>query len=373
MLNVGFVGWRGMVGSVLMQRMQQQNDFSKIHPVFFSTSNSGGTAPIINGTNAILQDANDINVLLKLDCIVTTQGSKYTDRVLPLLKQAGFKGYWIDASSTLRMSSESTIVLDPINRHVIDKAIYDGIKVFCGGNCTVSLMMMAVHGLLDNNLIEWISSMTYQSASGAGANSMKELLKQSGYLYNNVSELLADKNQDILALDSHVSEVLRSSNLPRENFGASLVGNLIPWVDVGLENGQTKEEWKGGAETNKILGLAHEDIKVDGLCVRVGSMRCHSEALTIKLKRKDLSLSEIEQIIASANEWVKVIPNTKEDTLRYLTPVAVSGKLDIAVGRIRRLSFGEDYITLFTVGDQLLWGAAEPLRRMLQIIVAYHE
>lgn len=373
MLKVGFVGWRGMVGSVLMNRMQEQNDFYKIHPVFFSTSNPGGVAPFINGVSSTLQDAYDFDVLLNLDCIVTTQGSEYTNKVLPLLKEAGFKGYWIDASSTLRMSNESIIVLDPINRHVIDKAIHDGVKVFCGGNCTVSLMMMAVHGLLANNLVEWISSMTYQSASGAGANSMKELLKQSGYLYNNVSELLADKNQDILAIDSHVSEVLRSSNVPNGNFGVSLVGNLIPWIDVGLDNGQTKEEWKGLSETNKILGLTHDNIKVDGLCVRVGSMRCHSEALTIKLNRKDLSLSEIEQIIASANEWVKVIPNTKDDTLKNLTPVAVSGKLDIAVGRIRKLSFGGDYITLFTVGDQLLWGAAEPLRRMLQILVAYHE
>jgi aspartate-semialdehyde dehydrogenase len=368
MLKVGFVGWRGMVGSVLMDRMHQQNDFSKINAVFFSTSNAGGDAPVINGASSKLLDAYNIDALLEQDCIVTTQGSEYTQKVLPLLKQKGYDGYWLDASSTLRMSDESVIVLDPINRHVIDKALKDGVKVFCGGNCTVSLMMMALNGLFANNLIEWVSSMTYQSASGAGANNMRELLSQSGFLYNNVAELLTDSRADILAIDNRVNEILRSKDLPTGYFETSLAGNVIPWVDVALPNGQTKEEWKGASETNKILGFSPDAVKVDGLCVRVGSMRCHSQALTIKLNRKDLSLSEIEKIIASANEWVKVIPNTKEDTLKYLTPVAISGKLDIAIGRIRKLSFGDDYLTVFTVGDQLLWGAAEPLRRMLSIL-----
>jgi aspartate-semialdehyde dehydrogenase len=372
MLKVGFVGWRGMVGSVLMERMQAENDFSKIDALFFSTSNAGGEAPNFAGVASKLLDAYHIDSLVGLDCIVTTQGSEYTEHVLPLLKQAGFKGYWLDASSSLRMKDESVIVLDPINRNVIDKALADGVKVFCGGNCTVSLMLMGLGGLFANNLVEWISSMTYQSASGAGANNMRELLAQSGYLYNNVSELLADSKKDILSIDARVSESLRSSDLPTQYFGAPLAGNVIPWIDAALDNGQTKEEWKGASETNKILGFSPNTIKVDGLCVRVGSMRCHSQALTIKLKRKDLSVSEIETIIANANEWVKVVPNNKADTLKSLTPVAISGKLDIAVGRIRKLSFGDDFLTVFTIGDQLLWGAAEPIRRMLDILVKYH-
>ena len=372
MLKVGFVGWRGMVGSVLMERMREENDFTKIKPFFFSTSNAGGTAPNVGAESSRLLDAYNIDELAKLDCIVTTQGSDYTQEVLPNLKAAGFNGYWLDAASLLRMKDDAVIVLDPINRKVIDQALDKGTKVFCGGNCTVSLMLMGLGGLFENNLVEWISSMTYQSASGAGANNMRELLSQSGYMHDSVADLLKDSKNDILAIDAKVSQALRSNALPTQYFGAPLAGNVLPWIDAQLDNGQTKEEWKGAAETNKVLGLSHNSIKVDGLCVRVGSMRCHSQALTIKLTDKNLSLLEIEQIIANANQWVKVVSNNKADTLKSLTPVAISGKLDIAVGRMRKLSFGEDYLTVFTVGDQLLWGAAEPIRRMLDILVHYH-
>lgn len=372
MLKVGFVGWRGMVGSVLMERMREENDFIKISPVFFSTSNAGGDGPIVNNKTFKLEDAYNIDVLLGLDCIVTTQGSDYTHDVLPKLQAKGFKGYWLDASSSLRMKDDAVIVLDPINRNVIDNALQSGTKIYCGGNCTVSLMLMGLGGLFANNLVEWISSMTYQSASGAGANNMRELLTQSGYMFNSVTDLLSDSKNDILAVDARVSSALRSKDIPTEYFGAPLAGNVLPWIDSQMDNGQTKEEWKGAAETNKILGLNPNSIKVDGLCVRVGSMRCHSQALTVKLKDKNLKVSELEKIIASHNKWVKVVANNKPDTLKYLTPVAISGKLDIAVGRIRKLSFGEDYLTIFTVGDQLLWGAAEPIRRMLDILVEFH-
>lgn len=372
MLKVGFVGWRGMVGSVLLERMLQENDFSKITPIFFSTSNVGGNPPEVGVKASKLLDAYDINALGELDCIVTTQGSDYTSEVLPKLKAIGFSGYWLDASSALRMTDNSVIVLDPINRDVIDNALNSGVKAYSGGNCTVSLMLMALGGLFKQGLIEWVDSMTYQAASGAGANNMRELLVQSGQMYNGVADLLGDSKNGILAVDARVNEILRSPNLPTQYFGAPLAGNVLAWIDSALENGQTKEEWKGGAETNKILGLAPNTIKVDGLCVRVGSMRCHSQALTIKLKDKNISLTEIEKIIASHNQWVQVVANNKADTLKYLTPVAVSGTLGVAIGRLRKLSFGDDFLTAFTVGDQLLWGAAEPIRRMLNILNEYH-
>ena len=369
MLKVGFVGWRGMVGSVLMERMREENDFMAIDPYFFSTSAAGGAAPQVGKDAGTLLDAYDINKLVALDCIVTTQGSDYTHAVLDKLRQAGWNGYWLDASSSLRMTPDALIVLDPINNANIEQALAQGIKNYVGGNCTVSLMLLALDGLFKADLIEWISSMTYQAASGAGANNIRELLKQSGALYNVTKDLLDDKNASILDIDRLVTQELHSSEFPQQYFGAPLAGSVIPWIDAGMENGQTKEEWKGGVEANKILGLIPDAVKVDGTCVRVGVLRSHSQALTIKLKRNDLSLAEIEQIIAKANPWVKFVANNKPDTLRELTPASVSGTLDIAVGRLKTLKFGPEYISLFTVGDQLLWGAAEPLRRMLNILV----
>lgn len=369
MLKVGFVGWRGMVGSVLMKRMREENDFSKIEPVFFSTSAAGGVAPSVGKDVGVLQDAYNLVELTKLDCILTTQGSDYTHEVLPKLREAGWNGYWIDAASALRMKDDAVIVLDPINRQHIDSALENGIKDYIGGNCTVSLMLLGLDGLFKADLVEWISSMTYQAASGAGANNIRELLSQCGVLHSVTADLLADKNASILDIDAKVSEALHSAEFPQQYFGAPLAGSVIPWIDAGLENGQTKEEWKGGVEANKILGYAPETVKVDGVCVRVGVLRSHSQALTIKLKRNDLSLDEIENIIVSANPWVKFVANNKPETLKELTPASVSGTLDIAVGRLKRLNFGPEYISLFTVGDQLLWGAAEPLRRMLNILV----
>ncbi|MFN7095082.1 MAG: aspartate-semialdehyde dehydrogenase, partial [Burkholderiales bacterium] len=319
-----------------------------------------------------LLDAYDLTALARLDCIICTQGSEYTQQILPRLRQAGFTGYWLDASSCLRMDKDAIIVLDPINRPIIDAGLADGVKNFTGGNCTVSLMLMAIGGLFKHNLIEWVSSMTYQAASGAGANNMRELLQQSGQLYTEVQHLLADPQANILAIDKQVKQTLMSENLPTQHFGASLAGNVLPWIDTALENGQTREEWKGMAETNKILGLAPDSVKVDGICVRVGSMRCHSQALTIKLKEDKLNLTDIAEIIKQTNQWVKYVPNDKTSTLTGLTPVSVSNTLDIAVGRLRPLNIGEGYFTLFTVGDQLLWGAAEPIRRMLSILVEYH-
>lgn len=369
MLKVGFVGWRGMVGSVLMKRMREENDFSKVEPVFFSTSAAGGVAPSVGKDVGVLQDAYNLAELTKLDCILTTQGSDYTHEVLPKLREAGWNGYWIDAASALRMKDDAVIVLDPINRQHIDSALENGIKDYIGGNCTVSLMLLGLDGLFKADLVEWISSMTYQAASGAGANNIRELLSQCGVLHSVTADLLADKNASILDIDAKVSEALHSADFPQQYFGAPLAGSVIPWIDAGLDNGQTKEEWKGGVEANKILGYAPETVKVDGVCVRVGVLRSHSQALTIKLKRNDLSLEEIEKIIASANPWVKFVANNKPETLKELTPASVSGTLDIAVGRLKRLNFGPEYISLFTVGDQLLWGAAEPLRRMLNILV----
>ena len=369
MLKVGFVGWRGMVGSVLMERMREENDFMAIDPYFFSTSAAGGVAPQVGKDAGTLLDAYDINKLVALDCIVTTQGSDYTHAVLDKLRQAGWNGYWLDASSSLRMTPDALIVLDPINNANIEQALAQGIKNYVGGNCTVSLMLLALDGLFKADAIEWISSMTYQAASGAGANNIRELLQQSGAVYNAVKDILDDKNTTILDIDRRVSQELRSDSFPKQYFGAPLAGSVIPWIDAGMENGQTKEEWKGSVETNKILGFAPDTIKVDGTCVRVGALRSHSQALTIKLKRKDLSLEQIAELIANANEWVKLVPNSKPETLAELTPAAISGSLTIAVGRLKRLKFGDDFISLFTVGDQLLWGAAEPIRRMLNILV----
>jgi aspartate-semialdehyde dehydrogenase len=363
-MKVGLVGWRGMVGSVLLQRMQQENDFAGIEPVFFSTSQAGAPAPLNAGT---LKNASDITELIKLDVILTCQGGDYTKAVHPELRKAGWKGYWIDAASTLRMEPNAVIILDPVNRHVIDAALAKGQKDFIGGNCTVSLMLMALGGLFRANLVEWLSSMTYQAASGAGAPNMRELLGQMGVLHDSVADLLKDPGSAILDIDREVTATLRSEAMPRREFGFPLAGNLLPWIDREVEDGQSREEWKGYAETNKILGNA-TSIPVDGICVRVGAMRCHSQALTIKLTR-DLPIGDIENLISEDNQWVRLIPNTKADTLNWLTPAAVSGTLAVPIGRLRKMKMGPHYLSAFTCGDQLLWGAAEPLRRMLRILL----
>ena len=369
--SVGFVGWRGMVGSVLMHRMRQENDFSGLDPVFFSTSNAGGRAPDWAG-GAMLQDAHDIDALKKLPIIVTAQGGDYTSAVHSKLRAAGWKGFWVDAASTLRMTPEAVIVLDPVNRSVIDKALANGQKDFVGGNCTVSCMLMGLAGLFNAGLVQWMTSMTYQAASGGGAQHMRELLKQFGLINQAVAAELDDPASAILAIDKGVLELQRSGNLPVDNFRVPLAGNLIPWIDKDLGNGVSREEWKAGVETNKILGrgegFTEPAIPIDGLCVRIGAMRCHSQALTIKLT-KDVPLDEVSQIIAEGTAWAKVIPNSREQTMTELSPVAVTGTLDIPVGRLRKMSMGADYLSAFTVGDQLLWGAAEPLRRMLNILL----
>jgi len=368
---VGFVGWRGMVGSVLMQRMRDENDFAGIEPVFFSTSNAGGRAPDWAG-KSVLQDAHDLEALKKLPIIVTTQGGDYTSAVHAKLRASGWQGHWIDAASTLRMSPEAVIVLDPVNRGVIDRALAKGTKDFVGGNCTVSCMLMGLAGLFNAGLIEWMTSMTYQAASGGGAQHMRELLKQFGLLNERVSAELADPASAILAIDKAVLDLQRSGELPVDNFGVPLAGNLIPWIDKDLGNGVSREEWKASAETNKILGRGEgfdqPAIPIDGLCVRIGAMRCHSQALTIKLT-KDVPLDEITERLENGTPWAKVIPNSKEATMADLSPVAVTGTLDIPVGRLRKMSMGPQYLSAFTVGDQLLWGAAEPLRRMLNILL----
>jgi aspartate-semialdehyde dehydrogenase len=375
---VGFVGWRGMVGSVLMERMLIENDFAAIEPIFFSTSNVGGQVPAIGGkviakNETVLQDANSIDALKKCDYIVSTQGGDYTNAIFTPLRDSGWQGHWIDAASTLRMKPDAVIVLDPVNRHVIDQAFSKNNRNWIGGNCTVSLMMLGLDGLFKADLVEWVSAMTYQAASGAGAQNMRELLLQMGYLHDSVKHDLANPSSAILEIDSQVTQALRSSDYPKSNFrNTPLAGSLIPWIDVPVENGQTKEEWKGGAECNKILGLppfrTAGSIPIDGICVRVGAMRCHSQGLTIKLK-KHVSIPDIEQIIARANDWVKVVPNDREATERLLTPAAVTGTLQIPIGRMHQLAMGPEYIGAFTVGDQLLWGAAEPLRRILQILL----
>ncbi len=367
MKTVGFVGWRGMVGSVLMARMRAENDFAHIDPVFFTTSNVGGKGP--GESKGPLEDAKSIADLKRMDAIVTCQGGDYTNEIHPKLRAAGWNGFWIDAASALRMKNDAVIILDPVNMQVIKDALGRGVKDYIGGNCTVSLMLMALHGLFREGLIEWMTAMTYQAASGAGAQNMRELIAQMGAAHASVGELLADPASAILEIDRKVAATLRSAALPKEHFGVALAGSLIPWIDKEMDNGQSREEWKGQAEGNKILGRENRPIAIDGICVRIGAMRCHSQALTVKLTR-DLPLSEIEAILASANDWVKVIPNTREASVRELTPAAVTGSLNVPVGRLRKLSMGGQYLSAFTVGDQLLWGAAEPLRRMLRILLA---
>ena len=362
-MKVGIVGWRGMVGSVLMQRMLEENDFAGIEPVFFSTSQAGQAAPLNAGT---LKNADDIAELKKLDIILTCQGGDYTKAIHPELRKQGWNGYWIDAASTLRMEDNAVIILDPVNRAVIDKALANGQKDFIGGNCTVSLMLMGLGGLFRAGLIEWISSMTYQAASGAGAPNMRELLSQMGVLNRTVAEELKTLGSAILEIDQKVTDALRDGSMPTKEFGFPLAGNVLPWIDREVEDGQSREEWKGFAETNKILGTT-SPIPVDGICVRVGAMRCHSQALTIKLNR-DVPIADIENLIRNDNQWVKLIPNTKAETLAGLTPAAVSGTLTVPVGRLRKMKMGPQYLSAFTCGDQLLWGAAEPLRRMMRIL-----
>lgn len=368
MKKLGLVGWRGMVGSVLMQRMQEEQDFKLVEPVFFTTSQAGEAAPDVGQGSSTLKDATDLAELAKMDVIITCQGGDYTKEIHQPLRDSGWNGYWIDAASSLRMKDNAVIILDPVNRHVIDKALAEGTKDYIGGNCTVSLMLIALGGLFAEDLIEWVAPMTYQAASGAGAKNMRELISQMGDLYDAVKDPLADPASAILEIDQAIAERMRSKDFPADQFGVPLAGSLIPWIDTQLPSGQSREEWKGGAETNKILGIQENPIAIDGLCVRIGAMRCHSQALTIKLK-KDISVAEIEAKLAAANDWVKVIPNNKEITVQELTPTKVTGTLSVPVGRIRKLAMGPEYISAFTVGDQLLWGAAEPLRRMLRIIL----
>lgn len=366
---VGLVGWRGMVGSVLMQRMQDEGDFAHINAMFFSTSNVGGKAPAFANTETTLQDAKDITTLKKCDIIITCQGGDYTSEIYPQLRATGWNGYWIDAASTRRMEDDAVIVLDPVNLQVIKSALSRGVKDYIGGNCTVSCMMMGLGGLFQHDLIDWISSMTYQAASGGGAQHMRELLTQFGSVHAEVAGLLADPASAILEIDRKVLTKQHSFETSEiKQFGVPLAGNLIPWIDKDLGNGQSKEEWKAGVEANKILGRSDRPIPVDGLCVRIGAMRCHSQALTIKLK-KDVPLDEIQDIIASNNQWVKVVANNREDSMQQLSPAAVTGSLNIPVGRLRKMQMGGEYLSAFTVGDQLLWGAAEPLRRVLRIIL----
>lgn len=373
MMLVGLVGWRGMVGSVLMQRMQEEGDFDHIEPVFFSTSNTGGAAPAMAKNEKTLQDANNIDALKKCEIIITCQGGDYTNDIYPKLRASGWNGHWIDAASSLRMNDDAVIILDPVNLPVIKQALVKGQKNWIGGNCTVSCMLMGVGALYKAGLVEWMSTQTYQAASGGGAQHMRELLTQYGTLNAEVRALLDDPKSAILEIDRKL--IARQRSLSGEeiaNFGVPLGGSLIPWIDKDLGNGMSKEEWKGMAETNKILGQGEgfgtAAVPVDGFCIRIGAMRCHSQALTFKLK-KDVPVADIEAMIAADNAWVKVVPNTREDSVRDLTPVAVTGTMTIPVGRIRKLAMGPEYLGAFTVGDQLLWGAAEPLRRMLRILI----
>ncbi|MBM9615648.1 aspartate-semialdehyde dehydrogenase [Desulfobulbus rhabdoformis] len=370
MKKVGIIGWRGMVGSVLMERMRQEGDFQGYEPSFFSTSQAGQAGPEVNGTVYELLDARNVALLSEMDIIVSCQGGGYTAEVHPQLLAKNWAGYWIDAASKLRLDEDSIIVLDPVNRNVIDQGLAKGIKKYIGGNCTVSLMMMGLGGLFAKGWVEWITSQTYQAASGAGAKNMRELVEQMRLVGENAQDYLDDPATTILNLDRNVIDTLRNPAFPTANFGAPLAGSLIPWIDSPMDNGQTREEWKGVTETNKILGLAPGTIPIDGCCVRIGSMRCHSQAFTVKLK-KDIPLSEIEQAIGEHNQWVQLVANTKEETLKELTPARVTGTLDIPVGRLRKMNIGPEYLSAFSVGDQLLWGAAEPVRRMLKIALEY--
>jgi aspartate-semialdehyde dehydrogenase len=371
MVRAGIVGWRGMVGSVLVQRMREERDFDHIEPVFFSTSQAGGKGPDIGRAVEPVKDATELAELKKLPLVISCQGGEYTDDIYPRLRREGWKGYWIDAASALRMNDDALIILDPVNMPMIKDALSKNTKNFIGGNCTVSLMLMATAGLFERDEIEWMTSMTYQAASGQGAAAMRELVAQMATIGERAGPLLGDPASAILDIDRAVSETIGSRQLPKASIGYPLAASLLPWIDKDMGDGQSREEWKAQAEGNKILGRhlnGRAPIPMDGVCVRVGAMRCHSQALTIKLRRA-LPLGEIEDMLAEANEWVKVIPNRKEETLAELTPAAVSGKLSVPVGRLRKLPMGEEYLTLFTVGDQLLWGAAEPLRRMLRILL----
>ena len=372
MRRVGFVGWRGMVGSVLMQRMREERDFDDIDPAFFTTSNVGGQGPDIGRATGALGDARSIEALKALDVVVTCQGGDYTNEVYPKLRAAGWTGYWIDAASALRMNADAVIILDPVNMDVIEDALARGIRNYIGGNCTVSLMLMGLHGLFKHGLVEWLTAMTYQAASGAGAQHMRELLAQMGVAHRAAEDLLADPASAILEIDRRVADALRSERLPKGEFGAPLAGSLLAWIDRDLGNGQSREEWKAQAEGNKILGRAENPIPMDGICVRIGAMRCHSQAVTIKLTR-DVPLDEIHALLAEANPWVRLVPNEREASLRELSPAAVTGSMHVPVGRLRKLAMGPQYLAAFTVGDQLLWGAAEPLRRMLWILREHGE
>ena len=366
MKKIGFVGWRGMVGSVLMDRMRAEKDFALIDPVFFTTSNIGGKGP--DESKEPLKDAKSIPDLKQMDAIVTCQGGDYTNDIYPKLRAAGWSGYWIDAASALRMKNDAVIILDPVNMHVIKDALKRGVKDYIGGNCTVSLMLMGLGGLFQKGLIDWMTSMTYQAASGAGAQNMRELISQMGVIHSAVKTKLDDPASAILDIDRTVAATMRAEGFPVQNFGVPLAGSLIPWIDKQLENGQSKEEWKAQAEANKILGRESNPVPIDGLCVRIGAMRCHSQALTIKLKR-NVPIDEIHDILAKANPWARVVPNDREISIRELTPAAVTGTMAVPVGRLHKLSMGPEYLAAFTCGDQLLWGAAEPLRRMLRILL----
>ena len=367
-MNVGIIGWRGMVGSVLVQRMREERDFDVIDPVFFSTSQAGGAGPEIGKRVGPVKDAKNIADLASADVLISCQGGDYTTEIYPKLRAAGWTGYWIDAASSLRMADDAVIVLDPVNRRVIDEAVARGIRNYIGGNCTVSLMLMSLAGLFREGLVEWVTAMTYQAASGAGAQNMRELAQQMGVAHASVAALLADKDSSILEIDRTVAATMRSAQFPTTHFGFPLAGSVLPWIADDLGTGQSKEEWKAQAEGNKILGRSDRPIPMDGLCVRVGAMRCHSQALTIKLTQ-DVPLADIDSILAGAHEWASVVPNTKEATLRELTPTAVTGTLKTPIGRLRKMSMGPQYVSAFIVGDQLLWGAAEPLRRMLRILL----
>ncbi len=370
MQKLGIVGWRGMVGSVLIARMREERDFDLVDPVFFSTSQAGGKGPDIGRAVAPLADARSLEALKGMDIVISCQGGDYTNEIHPKLRAAGWGGYWIDAASALRMNDDAVIILDPVNRDVIDAALKRGLRDYIGGNCTVSLMLLAMHGLFKAGLVEWITAMTYQAASGAGAENMRELMAQMGAAHGAVRESLADPATGILEIDRRVVQAMRGADFPSTHFGAPLAGSLLPWIDKDLGNGQSKEEWKAAAEGNKILGRQSSPIPIDGLCVRIGAMRCHSQALTVKLKR-DLPVAEIEALLAGANDWVRVIPNRRENSLAELTPARVTGTLQVPIGRLRKLHLeqGGAHLSAFTVGDQLLWGAAEPLRRMLRILL----